>query len=354
MPISLSCSCPSRRALLGSAVAAAAAAAAATSPALAAGPAPGRIIDVHHHLMPPSYLSSQREAVEATVPPFARATFDWTPQWSLDQLDQNGGQAAILSLSAPGVWFGDGSGAPKLARDVNDYGAQVVRDHPTRFGYFASLPWPNVDASLKEIEYAFDILKVDGVVLMTSAGGRYPGEAEFSPLWQELNRRKAAVYFHPHTPGCCGATVRGLTPSAIEFPFDTTRAIASLLMGLMLSRHPDIRFIFAHGGGALPTLANRLAGAVSATNKEAAAEFRGGALAELGRLHFDTASITNPGAWAGLTELAPISQILFGTDYPYFPLQMVAGQLDQLGLSKDDLDAVKWKNARRLFPRFAV
>jgi predicted TIM-barrel fold metal-dependent hydrolase len=228
-----------------------------------------------------------------------------------------------------------------------------VRDHPRRFGFFAALPWPNVDASLKEIEYAFDVLKVDGVGLITSYAGRYPGEAEFKPIWQELNRRKAVVYFHPSTPGCCGATVKGLVPAALEFPYDGTRAIASLLTGLVFTENPDIRFIFSHGGGALPTLADRLS-ILASVRPDLAKRYRGGALAELKRLYVDTASVTNPSAWNGMTTLLPQEQILFGTDYPFGSVGQTAAQLNVVERRPGVVDRISHGNAKTLFPRFAA
>jgi predicted TIM-barrel fold metal-dependent hydrolase len=312
----------------------------------------GGIIDVHHHIMPPAYLTAHRPEIAGIMPGFTQ-TLDWTPQWSIDHLDQSGGRAAVVSLSAPGVWFGDGADAAYLARASNEFAAGMVQAHPGRFGFFATLPWVDVEATLAEIAYAFDELDADGVGLITTHGGRYPGEPEFRPIWEELNRRQAIVYFHPTSPACCAGLVKGLPPAALEFPFDSTRAIASLLTGLVFSDNPAIRFIFSHGGGALPTLAERLA-VLASIRPDIAARYRGSALAELKRLNFDIASVTNPGAWAGLTTLVPNEQILFGTDYPFGSIVHTDQQLRALQPSSQAYDQITHLNAEALFPRLAA
>ncbi len=317
--------------------------------ARAAPPTEG-IIDVHHHLLPPAYVAARRSELEAVG--FTPQTLTWTPQATLDHLDRTGARAAILSLSAPGCWFGDDAEACRLARTTNDYGAQMVRDHPTRLGLFAAMPWPDVEGTLKEIAYAYDVLKVDGVGFITSYGGAYPGSPKYMPIWQELNRRKAVVYFHPTTPTCCAAMVPGVTPATIEFPFDTTRAIASLMVGLVFSKCPDVRFIFSHGGGTLPMLAQRMAGLAGA-DRANAAQMRGGPMGELKRLNFDTASVANPSAWAGLRGFAPAEQILFGTDYPFGSIAAIGEQLSTLGIGEADMALIGHGNAERLLPRFA-
>lgn len=322
------------------------------APAMSTQTALGPIIDVHHHVMVPSYM--KRRGADLSKSSMSPAgPLAWQPQWTLDELDRNGDARAVLSHISP-LWFGDPVEARMLAREANDYTADLARQHPTRFAFLACLPWFDVEGSLAEIDYAFTNLKADGVALVTSYEGSYPGEGRFLPIWQELNRRKAVVYFHPATAACCGATVKGLPPPAIEFPFDTTRAIASLLVNMVFTRMPDIRWLFSHGGGALPMLADRLSSIAGAAAGEGGLnEMRGGPMGELKRLHFDTASVANPAAWAALSTLVPTTNILFGTDYPYYPLSEARRALRSMGLSDPALSQVEHLNAERLFPRLA-
>lgn len=320
---------------------------AAESPSLQK--AHGRI-DVHHHILPPGYVELAREEIARTVPEMLGAyDVEWTPQRSLEAMDRNGVTTAVVSISAPGIWLRNGRSARKLARVCNEYAAGMKRDHPGRFGMLAALPLPDVDGCLKEIEYARDVLRADGFGLMTSYGNRWPGAPEFAPVFDELNRRKAVVYVHPTAPGCCATLQTGLHAGFLEFPFDSTRAIASLLYSGTLTRCPDIRFVFSHGGGALPSLHARLL--APASQAAMAARFPHGPLHELRKLYFDTASATNRPAFAGLSALVPMSQILFGSDYPLGPpLAGSIAELGSLGLDESALHLIERDNAAALFP----
>src|SRR5690242_2408532 len=115
-------------------------------------------LDVHHHMMPPNYVRRRRDSIGEVMPTMLFA-MDWTPQASLEQMDQAGVRTVILSVSAPGVWFGDDAEGRELARDANTFAARLRSDHPGRFGFFAAMPLPDVDGALAEIEYALDTLK---------------------------------------------------------------------------------------------------------------------------------------------------------------------------------------------------
>jgi len=162
-----------------------------------AAPPPG-IIDVHHHISPPAY-NQELIARGINEPPLQR----WSVQKSLDDMDKAGVATAVTSITTPGVWFGDSNAARRLARKCNDYAATLARDHPGRFGVFASLPLPDTEGSLQEIGYAFDALRAEGVGLMMSYGDKWLGDPAFDPVMEELNRRKAVVYTHPTVAECC-------------------------------------------------------------------------------------------------------------------------------------------------------
>jgi predicted TIM-barrel fold metal-dependent hydrolase len=218
------------------------------------------LVDVHAHYLPPVY----REALAAAGidrPDGMPAVPDWSAGAHVALMDRLGIDTALLSVSSPGVRFGDGVGASDavaLARAVNDVGAATAREHPGRFGVFASLPLPDLDASIAEVERALDGLGLDGVVLMTNVDGVYLGDPSLEPLMAELDRRGAVAFVHPTSPPCAAAVSLGLPRPLLEFPFDSTRAVTNLLFGGTLARHRRVRWIVPHAGGTLPFLARRL------------------------------------------------------------------------------------------------
>jgi 6-methylsalicylate decarboxylase len=233
---------------------------------------------------------------------------------------------------------------------VNEYGARLQSDHSGRFGHFASIPLPDTDGCLREIEYAFDTLKADGICLMTSYGDKLPGDPAFAPVFEELNRRKAVVFFHPIAPTYCSIKFANMTPTLLEYPFDTTRAITSLLYSGTLSQRPDIRFIFSHGGGATPMVAFRI-NHTARTNKEVAARLPNGSEYELKKLYYETAQAANPVAIAALLKMVPSTQVLFGSDTPYWTIGPFVQDLHAQGLSEADLANIERNTAYRLIPR---
>ena len=306
-------------------------------------------IDVHHHILPPRYVA---EVGDARIGPLivAGRTPDWSPERSIEAMDRNGIATAVTSISAPGLWFGDARAARDLARHCNEYGAALRRDYGSRFGFFASLPLPDVDASLEEIAYGLDVLRADGIGLLTNYGGRYPGDPAFAPVFDELDRRGAVVYFHP-AAAPCSTCLPEIPAATLDFPFDTTRAVTSLLYGGTLARCRNIRFIFSHAGGTIPFLAERIARL--AARPEFQKQVPEGAVAELRRLHYDTALSANLFTFRSLLQLVPAAQVLFGSDYPFAPeTTMVATVrgLAELGLPPADLHAIERDNALRLMP----
>jgi 6-methylsalicylate decarboxylase len=266
-----------------------------------------RRIDVHHHIVPPRYLERTRASLFAGSP-YAEDVAKWTVAASLDQMDRFGIATAIVSN--PGVWRDFSTeDARSLVRDSNEYAAKMRADHPGRFGIFAAVPMPDLDGALKEIYDAYANLKVDGVQLSTSYGDKWPGDPSFDPLFQELNRRKSVVFIHPTTPGCCGRLIPGIPAPTVEFMFDVTRCITSLLFRGTFARFPDIRFIFTHDGAALPMLADRITRNASMV-KSAGFASQEAALAQLKRLHYDITTSTSRPALTALRAFVPVSQML--------------------------------------------
>jgi len=311
-----------------------------------------RAIDTHHHFFSPAYQKAWLDWEDKRGIPHFQTQVAWSREKSLEEMDKGGVRTAVLSLaSTPGVWFDLGAAdAARMARDSNEYGAQMVRDYPGRFGLFATLPMLDTDSTLQELAYAFDVLKADGVGLQTNYGDKWPGDPAYRPVFEELNRRKAVVYFHPLVASCCGRLSVGTFPAVIEVPHDTTRAVTSLLLSGSFARYRDIRWLFSHGGGTVPMLAGRIE--YFAKNRKDVDQFApDGIIGEFRRLHYDTANATAPAAMAALLKLVPDSQVTYGSDYPYVPVDSQLRALEGLGLSDAQVRAIESGNAMRLIPR---
>src|SRR5712691_10585033 len=281
-----------RRSFLTQAIASLGLAAAADAGRLAAfaqatAPARSRRIDVHHHFAPPAWIAEVKGR-----PLLQTANTTWTPEKSIEDLDRAGSAAAVISITNPGLWFGDNQTTNRLARACNEYGAKLVQQYPKRFGLFAAMPLPDVDTTLKVISYAYDALKVDGVGLFTSYGDRWLGNAAFRPVMEELNRRKAVVHVHPTAANCCRNLDYGTAPGSIEYGTDTTRAIIGVTFSGDTTRYPDIRFIWSHGGGSAPFLAGRIDGG----SRNAPERMPAGFIAEAKKFFYDTAGPATRGA----------------------------------------------------------
>lgn len=320
------------------------------APAFGAPIFPNRgLIDVHHHFVPPFYLSENRDRITAAAAGRINPAYaSWTPGRALDAMDKQGVATAVLSLTTPGVWFGDAQAAAQTARRVNDYAADLLRSHPGRFGLFAVIPLPDTESSLREIEYAFGVLKADGIGLMTSYEDKWLGDRSYEPVFEELNRRKAVVFVHPTTGLCCRTLLPDVSPMMVEIPQDTTRAVTNLLFEGIFAKFRDIRFIFTHAGGTIPMMLGRLHQYSPSNINE---NVPNGIEYELRRLHYDIAGTAYRPAIAALTSLVPTTQILFGSDHPFIPLAETAEGVMQLGFSASDLQRVRRDNALSLLPR---
>jgi 6-methylsalicylate decarboxylase len=307
------------------------------------------LIDVHHHFIPPFYLSENRDRIVAAGGGRINPAFlSWTPEQALAAMDKHGVATAVLSLSVAAFWFGDARAAASTARRANEYAADLVRSHAGRFGLFAVIPLPDTEASLREIEYAYRVLKADGIGLVTSYDDKWLGHPDYQPVFEELNRRKAVVFVHPTTPVCCRTLLPAVSPILIEIPQDTARAVTNLLFTGTFARCKDIRFIFSHAGGNVPMLLGRMH---QYGPKNIAEKAPNGIEYELKRLYYDIAGTAYRPAIAALTSLVPTTQILFGSDNPFVPLAETAEGMMQLGFSADDLRRIGRDNALGLLPR---
>ena len=313
---------------------------------------PGRI-DVHNHLIPPAYLAAGRAQIIAGADTSPLPVINWNPAHAIEEMDASGVATAMLSMSTPGITeLGKGrEQTRKIARACNEYAATLLRDYKGRFGSFAALPLPDIDGALAEVAYALDVLKLDGIGLLTSYGNLYPGDASFKPLYAELNRRKSVVFVHPTSPHCCSTSLP-YAASLDEFMFDVTRAITSMLFGGIFSSYPDIAFIFTHAGGTMTPISARI-NAFGARHHEYDSALPKGVYYELKKLHYDIANSTNPSAMSALMNLVAPSQILFGSDTPYVPIAATAAGFDKMTLPDDVRAAINRGNAEKLFPRLA-
>jgi predicted TIM-barrel fold metal-dependent hydrolase len=301
-------------------------------------------IDVHHHHTPPPYVAA---LTAKNIPGPVR---DWTPEKSIADMDRAGVATALTSITTPALRFLDEAGARRVARECNEYTARLVTDSRGRFGMFAAMPLPHVEGTLQEIAYALDTLKADGVGLLTSYGDKWLGDPAFTPVLEELNRRRAVVYTHPTTANCCGNLIPDVPESIIEWGTDTTRTIASLVFSGAAARFRDAQLIFSHGGGTLPFLTERFL-RLPQINKNLATRVPNGVEHELKRFYYDTAQAAHPYALASLTKLIPVSQIVFGTDFPYRTAAEHVKGLTDYGFSASELQAIDRDNAVRLLPR---
>lgn len=339
-------------------------------------------IDIHHHLLLPEYVEEMakiRAGTRTGEMPFPR----WKLEDSLAVMDRTEIQTAMLSFVSPGLSIGGTSKESEMARRVNEFAAQSVTRWPERFGFFATLPLPDVEAALAEITYVLDTLQADGIVLLSNYGGIYLGDTRFDAIFAELDRRAAVIFIHPailtgpEAPmsEMAGSPIPALPSFVVEFVFDTTRAVANLIVSGTLKKYPHLRIILSHAGGTVPFVAQRIATGVLfktfamqhdaeqavPTREQVDATvqaFIDDVLGQLQGLYYDTALSTNLNAFSSLRQLVPASQILLGTDYPFTPEWETRGTVNRLTalplLNEQERQNIAGGNALKLFPRLAA
>lgn len=309
-------------------------------------------IDVHHHFLPQPYmLEEHRRLAKYTHGAMtANQLLHWTPEQAIEVMNQNGIEMSIGSISTPGVWYGDVAAARRLSREWNEAAARTVQDYPSRFGFFGVVAPPDTEGALSEIAYALDVLKADGIGLLSNYDGKELGDPSFTPVLEELNRRKTVVFVHPTVAPCCAGLIPGVIPQTIEFPLDTTRTITSLVASGTLARLNNIRWIFSHGGGTLPFLADRISYAFG-LDKEISARNPKGIEYQLKQLYCDTALATSAPQLAAMLAFFPLSNILFGSDYPFVPPSIEIQDIELYKMPPQFQAAINRNNALKLLPR---
>ena len=270
------------------------------------------LTDVHTHLLPPFLV----DALEAAGRKPSLQNFPkWTPEAQLRLMDQIGVERALLSVSTPGVHFGDDRAAAALARQSNEYCAELIAGEP-RFGAFAALPLPFVDGAIEELRYALGALRLDGIGLFASYGETFLGDPTLEPVMAELQRWKAAVFVHPMGHPSSRALRTQAPLWMAEYPIDTTRAAVNLIVSGALDRAPDVKLILAHSGGALPFLQPRLS-AMSLIDGRYAHLSPERVDRAIASLFYETAQAAGAASFAALSVVTTPDHILFGSDFPY-------------------------------------
>jgi 6-methylsalicylate decarboxylase len=308
-------------------------------------------IDTHHHMLPEFFFEATNEK---SNPVGGLKPQPWSPESSLAFMDEAGIDIAVTSISTPGIELQDKAAARDLARKCNDFAAALMAKYPRRFGALGSVPMPDIDSAIAEVIYALDVLKLDGVVLFTNAQGIYLGDKRMKPLFRELQQRKATVFVHPNASPDPVAHALGLTDNLIDFPGDTTRAIAQLHYGGTFAETPDVKFVFAHAGGTAPYLAGRF-GIVDEMKVMGDSTATGTTAQTFRRLYWDTALAWSDPVLNTLRHIAGMDKVAFGTDYPYIRKDLAIKGKQKLktnpDLSTAEKDAVFVNNAFALFPR---
>jgi len=278
-------------------------------------------IDLHVHYLPESYLEALLHCGEKNPDGFP--TPDWNPKQHLEVMQHLGIQTSMLSLSSPHINFGDRNATRVLARRANEAGAELVGRYPQQFGLLASLPLPNVEDSIAEIQYAKEVLHADGFALPTNSRGVYLGNPCLDPILAELNRHQAVVVIHPNKPGSIPENVvEGLPIPMMEFLFDTTRTVINLILKGTLRRFPDMKLVIPHAGAFLSILADRVGAAIQMMPAVFGGNIQSGGepvdvFASLKGLYYDVAGVCLPRQLAALLSIVDADHLLYGSDYPY-------------------------------------
>jgi predicted TIM-barrel fold metal-dependent hydrolase len=320
------------------------------------------MIDVHAHAFLPSWLDAYTKATHAPSDAIKFAG-GILPKWSvgrhLEAMDSNGIATSILSW--PGATaFLEGAEARSLARRMNEEFAEIVAQHPTRFGAFAVVPMDDVDAAAEETAYALDVLQLDGVSAIASFRGRYLGHASFDPWFDEMNRRSTTLFAHPGAPPNFDPNVLGMNVALLEFMFESTRMVANMVLTGAKSKYSAMNIISTHGGGTIPYLSGRLSilQPILGRNSNLSPLTGEEIMAVLRSFHYDLTASTTPPSLRAVEAFIPADKLLVGFDFPMMPDTTIAPARTNLEATDLFDAAAKQKisrgNALRLLPRLRV
>ncbi len=309
--------------------------------------------DVHHHIVPDFYVEEMKKM---GMREFNTLKWPkWNPESSLKMMNTLQIEKAFVSISAPGIFFKDAAYSEKLSRRCNEYIAKMVKDYPERFGGFASVALPDVTSALREVEYALDILKLDGIGLMSNVNGKYLGDKDYREFYAELNKRNSIVYIHPN-----GITRRNdhrfLNPLYL-WQNDTSRTVIEFIKSGYHRDYPNIRWILSHGGGVLAPLYETIIKSLKNENPNIEAEFE----QWKSQIFLDTASKAYDEQIPELLNFSDGQHVLFGSDIGWAN-KMAASVLiksysnldEKLGLKENEIEDMFMGNAKRLFAQEKV
>lgn len=308
-------------------------------------------IDTHHHAVPSFYRDLlQKTGMDKSG---GRAVPEWSPESSLVTMAELGVATAILSVSTPGTTIlTSPADSAALARDLNDYLADLVAAQRDRFGFFATIPMPHIGEAVDEVVRSLDKLHADGVVLLGNSAGTYLGQDGQDDLFAALDARSAVVFIHPGD--LRGAAVAGIPPFAADFLLDTTRAAFLLVRNEIRRNYPRIRFILSHAGGFVPYASHRMAVAIMGDTGRGLNDI----LDDFAGFYFDTALSSTAAALPSLLAFAKPGHVTFGSDFPFAPIAaaklFAAGLETYPGLGAEARVAIERTNALRLFPRLGT
>jgi aminocarboxymuconate-semialdehyde decarboxylase len=308
--------------------------------------------DLHTHYYPPVYFDKIRELPSEfsfdkspsgqTIITYRGARFfGVTPAMTdvakrIEDMDRVGIDVEVVSLSTPNVFFTDAQHQPEIARMVNDAYAELVSQHPQRFKAFASIPMDSPQDALKELNRAINELKMNGVILLSNIGGNALTSPQYRPFFAEANRMKLCILLHPMLPANTEPFREYVLGPIVGFMFDTTLAAARMCFDGMFRDFPDIRWIVAHLGGAVPYLMERMDNGWR-DFPECRAKIDELPSVYLKRLYYDTVNF-NPHMLMMVRDMIGADHMVMGSDYPHLlgSIDRAVSSIATLNVSEDE------------------